>query len=267
MEILPASTRQSLILWRIDNTVALAHIRKEEGLRGRALLEGAERIIFLHQHQLRILPVFISSEENVQADAASRFQLGPDWHLDPQVFHLISSLWGPPQIDLFASRQSAQTTRFMSWRAADHPEAIDALSMRWDFMLAFLFPPIPLLKRVVRKLELSKGTYLLVTPYWEAQTWFASLQVLQVVDVRRLPFHDDLVIDLSTGEPPPSLERLFLVVWKILGGLGESMPFRTGPSGLSRQDGSDPQKIATKGPGGLSKPSCALPPFLSVKRL
>jgi hypothetical protein len=90
----------------------------------------------------------IKTEENLQADAASRFQLVPDWHLDPQIFQRISSLWGPPQIDLFASRQSAQTTRFMSWRAADSPEAIDALTMRWNFDLAFLFPPIPLLKRV-----------------------------------------------------------------------------------------------------------------------
>jgi hypothetical protein len=220
MEILPASTRQSSILWRIDNTAALAHIRKKRGLRGRALLEGAERIILLHQHQLRILPAFIPTEENVQADAALRFQLVPDWHLDPHVFQQISSLRGPPQINLFASRQSAQTARFMSWRAADFPKAIDALSMRWDFTLAFLFPPIPLLKRVVRKLELSNETFLLVTPYWEAQTWFASLQALQVVDVYRLPFKNDLVINLSTGEPPPSLERLFLVVWKILGGLG-----------------------------------------------
>jgi hypothetical protein len=87
------------------------------------------------------------------------------------------------------------------------------------------------------------------------------------MDVRCLPFLNDLVINLLTGEPPPSLERLFLVVWKICGGLGESTLFRTGPSGLSWQDGSDPQKIALKGPGGPSKSSCALPPFLSVKRL
>jgi hypothetical protein len=185
----------------------------------------------------------------------------------PSFFRKILSLWGPPQIDLFASLQSAQMMRFISWRAADSPEAIDALSMRWDFALAYLFPPIPLLKRVMRKLELSKGVFLLVTPYWEAQTWFASLQALQLLGVCRLPFHNDLVIDLSTGEPPPFLERLFLVVWKICGGLGESTPFRTGPSGLSRQDGSNLQKISTKGPGGPSKPSCALPPFLSVKRL
>jgi hypothetical protein len=96
-EILPALTRQTSILWRIDNTAVLAHIRKEGGLRGRTLLEGAERIILLlHQRQLRILPAFIPSEENIQADAASRFQLVPDWHLDPQVFHLISTLGFTP---------------------------------------------------------------------------------------------------------------------------------------------------------------------------
>jgi hypothetical protein len=53
-------------LWRIDNTTALAHIRKEGGLRGRALLEGAKRILLLaHQRQLRLLPAYIPSEENV----------------------------------------------------------------------------------------------------------------------------------------------------------------------------------------------------------
>jgi hypothetical protein len=119
----------------------------------------------------------------------------------------------------------------------------------------------------MRKLELSRGMFLLVTPYWEAQTWFTSLQALQVADVRHLPFSDDLVIDLMTGELPPTLERLFLVVWKISGGLGESTPSQTGPSGLLRQDGSDPQRIAMKGLCSPLRPFSALPPFLSIKRL
>jgi hypothetical protein len=103
-EIFPATTRQISILWRVDNTVALAHIRKEGGLKGRRLLREAEKIlILLDSRQLRILPAFIPLEENLQADAVSRFQLVPDWHLDPQVFRQISSLWGTPQIDLVAS--------------------------------------------------------------------------------------------------------------------------------------------------------------------
>jgi hypothetical protein len=65
-EILPATTRQTSIIWRVDNTVALTHIRKEGGLRGRRLLREAERIlILLHSRQLRILPAFIPSEENL----------------------------------------------------------------------------------------------------------------------------------------------------------------------------------------------------------
>jgi hypothetical protein len=83
-EILPALTRQTSILWRVDNTAALAHIRKEGGLKGRRLLQEAERILLLMDHRsLHILSTFIPSEENLQADAASRFQLVPDWHLDP----------------------------------------------------------------------------------------------------------------------------------------------------------------------------------------
>jgi hypothetical protein len=267
-KILPPSTRQKSILWRIDNTAALAHIRKEGGLKGRPLLQAAERILLLaHQHHLCLLPAFIPSEENLQVDAASRFQSIPDWHLSPRVFLQVSALRGLPQIDFFASRQSAQTSRFYSWDAKDTPEAINALSQRWDFELAFLFPPIPLLKRVIRKLERSRGTFLLVTPYWVAQTWFGSLQALRVEDVRRFPFSNDLIVNLTTGEPLPNLERLFLVVWTILGGIGESTPYRTGPSISSRQDGSDPQRTAMKELGSHSRPFSALPSFLSIRRL
>jgi hypothetical protein len=176
--------------------MALAHVKKEGSLRGRELLEEVEKILLLaHYRQLHLLPVFIPLEENIQADAASRFQSIPDWHLSPKVFDLISSVRGLPLINLFASRRSAQT-RFFAWNAADRPEAIDAISQRWDFNLAYHFPPIPILKRVVRKLETSRETYLLVTPFWDAQTWFASLQALAVEDVRCLPMSADLVIDL-----------------------------------------------------------------------
>jgi hypothetical protein len=92
-EILPEATRQTSILWRVDNTSALAHIRKEGGLRGRRLLWESERILLhLPSRRLRVLPAFIPSEENLQADAASRFQLVPDWHLDPSVFRQVVSL-------------------------------------------------------------------------------------------------------------------------------------------------------------------------------
>jgi hypothetical protein len=73
------------------------------------------------------------------------------------------------------------------------------------------FPPISLLKRVVKKLETSRGTFIL----WEAQTWLASLLTLKVLEVCHLPFMEDLVTDLTMGKPPPILHNLHLVLWRI----------------------------------------------------
>jgi hypothetical protein len=47
--------------------------------------------------------------ENILADAASRFQEIPDWHLHPFVFRAITTRWGLPKINLFASNASKQT--------------------------------------------------------------------------------------------------------------------------------------------------------------
>jgi hypothetical protein len=66
------------------------------------------------------------------------------------------------------------------------------------------FNKFALLKRAVKKLEMSKGTFILVSPLWEAQTRLASLLMLKVLEVRRLPFMDNLVTDLMTDKPPQS---------------------------------------------------------------
>jgi hypothetical protein len=144
-----------------------------------------------------LLPVYIPTGENILADSSSRFQEIPDWHLHPFVFRAIAARWGLPKINLFASNASKQTLRFYSWDASDNPEGVYALP------LLYAFPPIALLKRVVKKLEMSKGTFILVSPLWEAQTWLASLLTLKVLEVRRLPFMEDLVTDLMMGKPPP----------------------------------------------------------------
>jgi hypothetical protein len=44
---------------------------------------------------------------------------------------------------------------------------------------------------VVKKLETSKGTFILVSPLWEAQTWLALLLTLKFLEVRRLLFMED----------------------------------------------------------------------------
>jgi hypothetical protein len=100
----------------------------------------------------------------------------------------------------------------------------------------------------------SRGTFFLVTALWGAQTWFASLQALVVEDVHHLLTSADLVIDLATGEPPPILDRLPLVIWTISGSVGSSTSSQSDLSilSVSRQVGEYLQRSAVSECGSPS---------------
>ena len=91
-------------------------------------------------------------------------------------------------------------------------------------------PPIPLISRVIDKLFQSSGEFLLVTPFWPNQTWFPLLRLLPVVEVRRLPLSQTLVVDLQTNLPPHNLLDLHLVVWRLSDVSVASTKLETTPS-------------------------------------
>ena len=75
--------------------------------------------------------------KNVQADWMSRVhQDRPDWKLCPTIFSRINDLWGPLQVDLFATWLSAQLDWFYSWKLEPSVEAIDTLlqDLLWEAM-------------------------------------------------------------------------------------------------------------------------------------
>jgi hypothetical protein len=74
------------------------------------LVEAEKALVLARQKSIRILQVYIPTGENILADAASRFQEIPDWHLHSFVFQAIAARWGLPMIVLFASNASKQTT-------------------------------------------------------------------------------------------------------------------------------------------------------------
>jgi hypothetical protein len=125
--ILPKSSKPCNLLWKIDNTTALTYVKKEGGTCCLLVLAEAEKVLVLaHQMSVRILTVYIPTEENILADAASRFQEIPGRRLHPFVFQAIAARWGLPVINLFASNASKQTTllqleRLRQPRKSRHP--------------------------------------------------------------------------------------------------------------------------------------------------
>ena len=262
------SPQPKSLLWKSDNSTALAYTRKEGGLKSLPLLKVAREVLHLcNQRQIRITSAFVPTEENILADAASRNLQVADWHLLPSTFRRVTQVFGLPEIDLFASNASAQVPRFLSWNKDDLAEGFDALSLPWNYRLAYLFPPVPLMGRVIEKLSKAQGTYLLVAPYWETQKWFPSLFLLPILEARRLPFHPRLVMDLQTGKPPPPHNHLRLVVWKILGGHMGSQTSPPTPSISSPLVGENQREIATMQPGQHSQDSSPIVEYLSIPSL
>ena len=221
-DYLPPSLTGKSILWHTDSSTAIAYIRKEGGTVSLVLL-GIAAEILLHRRQLRVRPVFLPSEENLLADAASRFQVLPDWHLHSNLFQQFVRRWGLPEIDLFATHLSAHLDRFFAWGQSQEAEGFDALAQEWNFLLAYAFPPPAIIPRTLMKISLSPGKFILITPFCRAQKWFPLLPNLNVVDLRRLPSLPDQVIDLTTGKPPSSLSHLRLVAWMIISGFAGSL--------------------------------------------
>ncbi|KAK0417298.1 hypothetical protein QR680_012929 [Steinernema hermaphroditum] len=58
--------------------------------------------------------------------------------------------WGTPEIDLFATRHSAQVPAYMSYRPDPYAVAVDAFAHKWHYGLHYAFPPFCLTGRVLK---------------------------------------------------------------------------------------------------------------------
>ena len=108
------------ITWRVDNNSALAAIRNQGSTQSWPLCSLScsiwERCL---ARNILLDPVRVSSEENLVADAASRFRHVADWSLDTTVARKVFARWGVPDVDLMASNMSRKCPLFFSWSRAD----------------------------------------------------------------------------------------------------------------------------------------------------
>lgn len=80
-------------------------------------------------------------------------------------------------MDLFANRWN----RKYSLQGLDNGSQTDAFMLAWLDSLMYIFPPIPLIHKVLIKLKRDKARIIPVTPAWPPQTLFGMLLSLSVV--------------------------------------------------------------------------------------
>ena len=75
--------------------------------------------------------------------------------------------------------------------------SIDALSMDWNRIHAYAFPPFHLIPAVINKIRLSQCKIVLIAPLWPDRPWFPELLSLLVSPPVSLPVIPNLLTQLK----------------------------------------------------------------------
>ncbi|XP_041972217.1 carboxypeptidase B-like [Aricia agestis] len=208
------------ILLQTDNRTLVAYIRNEGGTRSLALLELTGRVLELtEQLNITLSACYLPGRLNGIADRLSRGRPVPEWHLLSQATEAIFKEWGVPDIDLFASKETAVVRSYATLDSTDGCATFcDAFSLQWDYQMAWVFPPPNLIPRVLAHLNKARGTYVLIAPHWTRCFWHPDLQARALGEPIIIKDLRKTLIDQTTGRVPEQIDKLSLLAWKVGGG-------------------------------------------------
>ena len=203
-----------------DNTTVVAYLQNQGGTRCHALFLLCKEILLLcllsHIH---LVVRHIPGTFNVLADCLSRFHnpVNTEWELWQVVFDSVVLRWDRPHVDLLATSLNHKLETFVSPVPDPLSFAVDAMSLSWDGMFAYAFPPFRFLLQVLLKIKQSDCKIILIAPAWPRQAWFPELLLLSCARHLKLPFRRDLLSQFKGKVVHPRPESLHLHVWLLSG--------------------------------------------------
>ena len=180
-----------------DNATVVSYINKQGGTRFPTLLRlTVDLFLWLESQGIIVRARHIPGCLNVIADHLScpNQPIPTEWSLHPEIVSRIFRVWGTPEVDMFATLSNSHLPRFMSPVPEPRAVAVDALSQDWQGRSMYMFPPFPLLNKVMQKLRSTQvAEVILVAPWWPSQSWFPHLLRLCVEHPLVLPYRRDLL--------------------------------------------------------------------------
>ena len=147
-----------------------------------------------------------------------------EWKISSKIFERCNKLWGPYQIDIFASAATHMVPKYFDKQA-------DAFKQSWkNFEKCWIFPPTKVISQVVNKIIQDKVKATLVTPNLKNHAWYDKLKYMTTTDAILLPVDAGCVEEFqqsgakSEESTIPEFEEL--VLWNVDGTLQNSIEVR-----------------------------------------
>ena len=174
----------------------VSYINKQGGTHSPSLCVEVWEILqwCLEQHivvRIRHIP----GKFNVLADRLSRMDkpIKTEWAFDQSIANSIFQMFNYPSVDLFATHFNHKLPLYVSPVLDNHALAIDTLSMNWNRLHAYTFPPTILIPSVLAKIHQSQCRIVLIAPLWPQQPWFSEVLQLLVSAPVGLPLFPKLL--------------------------------------------------------------------------
>ena len=139
-----------------DNSTVVSYINKQGGTHSPTLLRlTVDFFLWLESQNIILRARHIPGCLNVIADHLScpNQPISTEWSLHPEIERPVIRVWGTPEVDMFATLSKLHLPRFMSSIPEPRALSVDALSQDWQGRSMYMFPPFPLLSKVMQKLR------------------------------------------------------------------------------------------------------------------
>ncbi|VDI82133.1 Hypothetical predicted protein [Mytilus galloprovincialis] len=211
----------------VDNMVALNYINKMGGRILKLNTLTKELWNWCINRKIWVTAFYLPGVANIEADRLSRsIHVDIEWKLNENVFHIINSLFGPHDVDLFASKINHQLPRYYSYFPDSYAEAVDAFSVQWNNINCYCFPPFSLIGKIMQKVDKDKADMTLVAPLWNTQNWFPLILHRIVADSFMINSQKNLLYQPQSPTIEHHIVKLKLAVFRISGNCSKVMDYQ-----------------------------------------
>ncbi|CAG2246252.1 unnamed protein product [Mytilus edulis] len=145
-------------------------------------------ILNMNKFNVSLEVEWIPRAENEIADYISRIIDTDDWGVAVHVFEYLDSLWGPHEIDWFASDHNHRLPVFYSRYWNVHSMGIDAFTVNWQGINGWYVPPVCLLLKVLMYMQQCNAYGTVILPLWRsANYWPFCVPKVFRNDITELP--------------------------------------------------------------------------------